>query len=65
MVMVIKSLFDYKMLNNFEKEIDNLSSKLIKKYKSPYVNLTKDGKVNTGHNLNVIFPNSLYENLEK
>lgn len=63
--VVIKSLFDYKMLNNFEKEIDNLSSKLIKKYKSPYVNLTKDGKVNTGHNLNVIFPNSLLMKISK
>ena len=63
--VVIKSLFDYKMLNNFEKEIDNLSRKLIKKYKSPYVNLTKDGKVNTGHNLNVIFPNSLLMKISK
>lgn len=56
--VIIKSVFNNKQVKDYLLEINKLSKKLINNYQSPFVNLTKDGKVNTGHNLNIIFPNS-------
>ncbi len=54
--VVIKSLFNRNEIDKFKKESDRLSELLIQKYSPPYVNLTKDRRLNTAHNLNKIFP---------
>ena len=53
--VVIKSLFNRNEIDKFKKESDRLSELLIQKYSPPYVNLTKDRRLNTAHNLNKIF----------
>ena len=63
--VVLKSVFSSSKIQEYLKEIDKLSIKLINNYKSPFVNLTKDEKVNTGHNLNIIFPNSSLMKISK
>ena len=55
---VIKSLFSNKELKKFDEEILNITTKLKKNFSRPYINLTKDNKLNTAHNLDQIFPNS-------
>lgn len=64
--VVIRSVLSQKKITFYLNEINRLTKKLVNNYKRPYVNLTKDNKVNTGHNLNVIFPKSplmkLYKN---
>ena len=54
----IKSLFSNKELKVFENEIEKITEKLKKKFTRPFINLTKDGKLNTAHNLDQIFPRS-------
>ncbi len=63
--VVLKSVFNNSKINKFLKEIDILSEKLVRNYKRPYVNLTRDNKVNTGHNLNIIFPKSFLMKISK
>ena len=55
---VIKSLFSTKELKIFDNEILNITKKLKKNFSRPFVNLTKDNKLNTAHNLDQIFPRS-------
>lgn len=56
--IVLKKLLNQKEINSYKNEIEKLSKILVKKYKAPYVNLTKDKKLNTAHHLNKIFPKS-------
>tara|TARA_B100000787_G_scaffold169292_1_gene160085 strand:- start:900 stop:1655 length:756 start_codon:yes stop_codon:yes gene_type:complete len=63
--VVIKSIIDKNEIKKYEDELERLSKILIKKYKPPYVNLTKDNKVNTAHNLNKIFPRSNFMKVGK
>ena len=63
--VVIKSVLNKKKINFYLNEINKLSGKLISNYSRPYVNLTKDKKVNTGHNLNIIFPKSPLMSISK
>ena len=56
--VVIKNLINIKKIKDYEKEIDKISKILVTNYSSPYVNLTKDKKMNTGHHLNELFPKS-------
>ncbi len=57
--IVLKKLLSKKEVQFFEIETKRISNILIEKYNRPYVNLTKDKKINTAHNLNKIFPNSI------
>tara|TARA_B100000965_G_scaffold21896_1_gene16477 strand:- start:6443 stop:7192 length:750 start_codon:yes stop_codon:yes gene_type:complete len=63
--VVLKSVFSSRKIQEYLEEINKLSKKLINSYQSPFVNLTKDEKVNTGHNLNIIFPNSSLMKISK
>tara|TARA_B100000900_G_scaffold331896_1_gene292671 strand:+ start:1112 stop:1855 length:744 start_codon:yes stop_codon:yes gene_type:complete len=56
--VVIRNLIPKTKVLSIRKEINRISKILIKKYKPPYVHLTKDQKLNTAHHLNKIFPNS-------
>ena len=55
---VIKSLFSNKELKKFDEEIIKIDKILKKSFSRQYINLTKDNKLNTAHNLDQIFPNS-------
>jgi len=63
--VVIKNILNKREIDDYLKELKKLSEILIKNYKSPYVNLTKDKKVNTAHNLNKIFPRSKFIKIAK
>lgn len=63
--VIIKNILNEKEIIEYSNELERLSKVLIKKYKSPYVNLTKDKKVNTAHNLNKIFPHSKFIRIGK
>lgn len=56
--LVIKNLLSVNEIKTFEHETKKISKILVSEFKRPYVNLTKDGKVNTAHNLNKLFPKS-------
>ncbi len=62
---IVRKLLNKKKLKEYEKEIERINNILIKKYKPPYVNLTKDLKVNTAHHINKIFPRSKLMELGK
>jgi phytanoyl-CoA hydroxylase len=63
--VVIKKLINLRDMKKFEIEVEKIKSILIKKYKPPFVNLTKDCKVNTAHNLDKIFTKSILLNIKK
>lgn len=60
----VNKILDKDQLHSFKQEVDRICKILVKKYKAPYVNLTKDKKVNTAHNLNKIFPKSILSNIK-
>lgn len=56
--VVIRRLINLQEIKKCEIEVNRISKILINKYKPPYVNFTKDHRLNTAHNLNKIFPRS-------
>ena len=56
--VIIRNLIPKVSIPLIRKEVSKLSKILIKNYKSPYVHLTSDHKLNTAHHLNQIFPKS-------
>ena len=63
--VILKSVFGKTKIQEFLREINKLSKKLKKNYQRPFVNLTEDKKVNTGHNLDIIFPKSSLMKISK
>ena len=56
---VFKSLLTKNEILEAKKEVQKISKIIKKKYKPPYVYLTKDSKIDTLHGLHKFFPNSI------
>ncbi len=63
--VVLKNIFSESEIKKFNDETLRLENVLKAKYKPPYINLTKEGKLNTAHNLNKIFPKSSLMTISK
>ena len=58
---VFKSFLTKNEILKAKKEVQKISKIIKKKYKPPYVYLTKDSKIDTLHSLHKFFQNSIFD----